>query len=56
MLGYAKPNNEKERPTEDIADKMSAIEQQIVNSVAYKSQGIKQPHQNKWQIYITSRE
>lgn len=37
--------------SEEVADKMSAIEQQIVNSAAYKSQGIKQPHQNKWQIY-----
>ena len=37
--------------TEEVAEKMSAIEQQIINSSAYKSQGIKQPHQNKWQVY-----
>lgn len=37
--------------TEEIAETMSNIEQLIVNSIAYKSQGIKQPHQNKWQAY-----
>lgn len=37
--------------TENIANKMTTIEQLILNSAAYKSQGIKQPHHNKWQVH-----
>jgi hypothetical protein len=37
-----------------VADQMSAIEQMIINSSAFKSQGTKQPYQNKWQAYKIS--